>query len=111
MTTEDKSQMSPFSSEDEKKAQKELKRLLKNENGVFKVNHKRTGFEDKTLWDKLNLFGTLAIPVILALATIAFGLWQVHLADLQHQQDQQSANLQHIRDQQGALNQQQAAMN
>ncbi len=91
ITTEDKSQMSLFSPEDEKEAQKELKHLRKNENRVFKVNHKRTGFEDKTLWDKLNLFGTLAIPVILALATIGFGWWQVHLADLQHQSDQQRA--------------------
>src|SRR5438552_1081116 len=57
MTTEDTSQMPLFSPEDEKEAQKELKRLRKNENGVFKVNHKRTGFEDKTLWDWLQLLG------------------------------------------------------
>src|SRR5260221_1415597 len=91
MTTEDTSQMPLFSPEDEKVAQKELKRLRKNENGVFKVNHKRTGFEDKTLWDKLNLFGTLSIPIVVALATIAFGLLQIHLSDVAHQQDQQSA--------------------
>ena len=81
MTTQDKSQMPLFSPEDEQEAQKELKRLRKKENGVFKVHHKRTGFEDKTLWDKLNLFGTLAIPIVVVLATIAFGWWQVHLAD------------------------------
>lgn len=51
----------------------------------------RTGFEDKTLWDKLYLFGTLAIPLVVVLATIAFGWWQVHLADLQHQSDQKIA--------------------
>src|SRR5436309_1795649 len=81
MSTEDKSQIPLFSPEDEKEAQKELKRLRKHGNGVFKATHKRTGFEDKTLWDKLNLFGTLAIPIIIALATIGFGLFQIHLAD------------------------------
>ena len=77
MATEDKSQLPPFSPEDEKEAQKELdrlhKRLRENEKGAINVKRKRTGFEDKSLWDKLNLFGTLAIPVILALATIGFG--------------------------------------
>ncbi len=77
--------------QDEKKARKELARLQKNESRTFKATHKRTGFEGKTLWDKLNLFGTLAIPLIIALATIGFGLLQLHLADLQHQQDQQQA--------------------
>ena len=75
MTTEDKSQMPMFSPEDEKEAQKELKRLRKNENGVFKATHKRTGFEDKTLWDwlqlVLQLIGTIAIP-----ASIIIGVWQ-----------------------------------
>ena len=91
MPTEDKPWLPPFSPEDEKEAQKELarlrKRLQNNANGAFNTTHKRTGFEDKTLWDKLNIFGTLAIPIILALATIGFGLWQAHLADLQHQND------------------------
>jgi uncharacterized protein YjbI with pentapeptide repeats len=74
------------------------------------TNRKRTGFEDKTLWDKLNLFGTLAIPLVVVLATIAFGWWQVHLADLQHQSDQKIANQQHEADKQSALDQQQAAI-
>jgi uncharacterized protein YjbI with pentapeptide repeats len=91
MTIEDKSQIPLFSPEGEKEAQKELKRLRANEKEVFKTNHKRTGFEDKTLWDKLNLFGTLAIPLVVVLATIGFGLLQLQLADVQHQQDQQSA--------------------
>jgi hypothetical protein len=52
---------------------------------------KWTGFSGKTLWDWLNLLGTLAIPLVVVLATIGFGWWQAHLADLQHQQDQQSA--------------------
>jgi uncharacterized protein YjbI with pentapeptide repeats len=98
MTTEDKSQMPLFSPEDEKEAQKELERLRKrlreNENGVFKVNtvnRKRTGFEDKTLWDWLDLLAKLAIPIVVLGATIGFGWWQVHLVDLQHQSDQQLA--------------------
>ena len=52
---------------------------------------KPTGFEGKTLWDKLNLFGTLAIPLIIAFATIGVGGLQLHLADVQHQADQQNA--------------------
>ncbi len=117
MSTEDKSQMPLFSPEDEREAQKELeslrKRLRENENGVFNVNtvnRKRTGFEDKTLWDKLNLFGTLAIPVVVALATIAFGLIQFNLANQQHENDQKIANQQHQQDQQSALDQQQATI-
>src|SRR5437588_3578326 len=92
--TADKNRLLPSSSKDEKEARKELARLRKHlqhhMNGAFKT-HKRTGFEDKTLWDKLNLLGTLAIPVIVALATIGFGLLQAHLADLQHQNDLQIA--------------------
>jgi uncharacterized protein YjbI with pentapeptide repeats len=42
----------------------------------------------KTFWDWLQL---LIIPIILASATIAFGWWQAHLAEVQHQQDQQNA--------------------
>src|SRR5207237_5754425 len=69
---------------------------------------KRSGFENKTLWDKLNFLGTLAIPVILALATIGFGWWQAHLAQQQHDTDQSIANQQHQTDQQRALDQQEA---
>jgi len=60
---------------------------------------KRTGFQGKTLWDKLNLFGTLAIPIVVALATIAFGIIQFNLANQQHEADQKQA-----------LDQQQAAI-
>lgn len=42
----------------------------------------------KTLWDWLQL---LIIPLILAVATIGLGLWQMHIADLQHQSDQMIA--------------------
>ena len=121
MTTEDKSKIPLFSSEDEKEAQKELKRLRKNENGVFKVNHKRTGFEDKTLWDWLQLMGILAIPLVVAGATLLFGIQQSNLANQQHENDQKIANQQHENDQkianqqheadkQSALDQQQAAI-
>ncbi len=108
MTIEDKSQMPLFSPEDEKEAQKELKRLRKNENGVFKVNHKRTGFEDKTLWDWLQLLGILAIPLVVAGATIAFGFIQFNLANQQHATDQKIANQQREADKQSALDQQEA---
>ena len=97
--SEDNSQLPAFSPEDEKEAQKELDRLRENENRAINVNRKRTGFEDKTLWDKLNLFGTLAIPIVVLIATIGFGLWQAYLVGLQHDSDQQRA-----------LDQQQAAI-
>ncbi len=64
----------------------------KSKLGVSRRKRKTsTGFEDKTLWDKLQLFGTLAMPLIIALATVGLGLLQLHLAEVQHQQDQQLA--------------------
>jgi Pentapeptide repeats (8 copies) len=45
----------------------------------------------KTLWDGLNLLAILAIPLILGIATLLFGMQQAHLADLQHQSDQKIA--------------------
>src|SRR5258708_35646142 len=42
----------------------------------------------KTLWDWLQLMSALAIPLVVVVATIGFGLLQQHLADMQHQQDQ-----------------------
>ena len=110
MATEGKSQLPLFSPEDEKEAQKELKRLRKNENGVFKVKHKRTGFEGKTLWDWLQLVGVLAIPLVVAGATLLFGIQQANLANQQHENDQKIANQQHEADKQQALDQQQAAI-
>ena len=110
MATEDKSQFHLFSPEDEKEAQRELDRLRKNQNGLFKVNHKRTGFEDKTLWDWLQLLGLLAIPLVVVGATILFGIQQANLADQQHANDQKIANQQHEADQKQALDQQQAAI-
>ncbi len=69
-----------------------------------------TGFSGKTLWNWLDLFAKLAIPLVVVLATIGFGLWQVHLADIQHQSDQMIANQQHMFDQQASLDQQRAAI-
>ena len=71
---------------------------------------RRTGFEEKTRWDRLNLFGTLAIPIVVALATIAFGFIQFNLASQQHELDQKIAFQQHQADQLSALDQQQASI-
>ena len=60
----------------------------------------RPGRGGKTPWDWLELFAKFAIPLMVALATIGFGLLQLHLADAQHQQgasaldQQQTATLQ-----------------
>jgi len=77
--------------------QKRLDDIRKAKNARFKW-FKWTGFAGKTFWDLLQL---LIIPIILAGATIGFGWWQVHLADLQHLSDlkiaddqQQEATLQ-----------------
>jgi hypothetical protein len=79
MAIEDKSQLPPFLTEDEKKVQQELDRLRKN---------KERGFEGKTLWDWLQLLG---VPIFLAFATIGFGFVQFQLAGQQHDADQKSA--------------------
>src|SRR5690242_18294369 len=50
-----------------------------------------TGVSGKTLWDWLQLLGVLAIPLVVALASILFSVQQATLAELQHQQDQQQA--------------------
>jgi hypothetical protein len=97
MTTQDKPQMPLFSPEDEKETQKEFDRLSKrlraSEKGIVHTTRKQSGFEDKTLWDKFNLFGTLAIPIVVTLATIAFSFVQIYLADQQHQTDQRIAEV------------------
>jgi Pentapeptide repeats (8 copies) len=96
MAIEDKSQLPPFLTEDEKKVQQELDRLRKN---------KERGFEGKTLWDWLQLLG---VPIFLAFATIGFGFVQFQLAGQQHDADQKLANQQHDADQKSALDQQHA---
>jgi uncharacterized protein YjbI with pentapeptide repeats len=46
-----------------------------------------TGFAGRTLWDWIQLLGVLAIPLVVAGATLVFGVQQAHLADVQHQND------------------------
>lgn len=41
-------------------------------------------FEDKTIWDWLTLFGTLAIPVVVMCATIVFSVQQGDVSQAQH---------------------------
>jgi len=68
-------------------------------------DQKETGFFNqprrggKSIWDWLDLIAKLAIPVVVVGATIGFGWWQVHLADSQHQHDQDLATQQHTTDQ------------
>ncbi len=79
-------------------------------------NPKKKGFFNrpraggKTIWNWLNLLAALAIPLVVVLATVGFGLSQAHLADLQHQSDQKIANQQHDIDRGHALDQQQATI-
>ncbi len=89
MTTEDKSHMPLFSPEDENEAKKVPDHH--STNGTLKVNHKWTGFQGKTFWDWLQFLGVLAIPLILGIATIGFGIQQANLAQKQHDSDQQRA--------------------
>jgi uncharacterized protein YjbI with pentapeptide repeats len=70
---------------------------------------KRTGFEGKTLWDWLQLLAVLAIPLILGLATLLFGIQQANLAQQQHENDQKIANQQRLQDQAIVLDQQRQA--
>src|SRR5450759_1987144 len=90
--------------------QKRLTDIRKAKNTSWSKRFKWTGFSGKTLWDWLNLLGVFLIPIVVVGATIGFGWWQVHLADVAHQQDQQSANLQHKEDQASVLDQQRAAI-
>jgi len=75
------------------------------EKGFF--NRPRAG--GKTMWDWLNLLGILAIPLVVAGATLLFGIQQAHLADLQHLSDQKLANQQYQVDQQNVVDQQRQA--
>src|SRR6266568_3153204 len=55
------------------------------------LDRPRPRLDGKSIWDWLDLLSKLAIPLVVVLATVGFGLWQARLADLQHQSDQQSA--------------------
>src|SRR3989442_684979 len=71
------------------KVQKKLKRLQK------KPFAERLGFAGKTLWDWLQLLGILAIPAVVALASILFSMQQSQMSEAisqkQHQTDLQIA--------------------
>ena len=110
MAAQDKTKLNSFSPKDDEEAQKELDLLRKHlqKNGVLKTTHLWTGFQGKTLWDWLQLLAVLAIPLILGIATLSFGIQQANLAQQQHENDQKIANQQHEADKQSALDQQQA---
>ena len=61
-------------------AQKKLvqKRLadIREANNIWFRRHKWTGFSGKTVWDWLQLLGVLAIPVVLAFASLVFSAQQ-----------------------------------
>lgn len=90
-TTENKLWLPPFSPKDQKK----LKRLRKN------THLQWTGFAHKTLWDWLQLLGILAIPVVVALASIYFSAQQ-NQSSLQVSEKQNQSNLQITMEQQRA---------
>lgn len=58
---------------------------------------KQPGFLDqpraggKSVWEWLNLLATLAVPLVLGLATLFLSMQQTNLANLQHQADQRQA--------------------
>ena len=107
MDTENTSSSSPLPPVDEKVTQKSSDHPHKDE--THQATHKWTGFQGKTVWDWLQLLAVIAIPLILGIATLLFGIQQAHLADLQHQSDQKLAQLQHEADQQSILDQQRQA--
>ena len=82
----------------------------KNEDSKEKGFSNRPRAGSNTIWNWMNLLGIFAILLVVVAATIGFSLLQLHIADVQHQQDQQSANLQPVRDQQSALDQQVAIL-
>jgi len=105
---------------DENHQDKTESKLIATEDVRWEVNRKsklwvpkhkkRTGFEGKTLWDWLQLLGILAIPLVVASATLFFGIQQANLANQQHENDQKIANQQHENDQKSVLDQQRAAI-
>src|SRR2546421_7346453 len=78
-------------------------------------NPKEQGFlnrsraSDKTLWDWLQLLGVLAVPLVVAGATLFFGIQQANLANQQHDNDQKIASQQREADRQQTLDQQRQA--
>lgn len=97
METEDKLWLPPLSPKD----QKRLRRLLQKKGIIgfiwkgIKGFIKWTGFPGKTLWDWLQVLSVLAIPLVVAGATIYFTQQQTQLSDAtnkeQHKTDIQIA--------------------
>jgi Pentapeptide repeats (8 copies) len=106
MSTEDTVSSPPVASPDEKEAHKVPDHPHKN--GTLKATHQWTGFEKKTVWDWLQLLGVLAIPLVVAGATLLFSIQQANLAQQQHATDQKIADQQREADKQSALDQQEA---
>ncbi len=69
----------------------------------------RSRASDKTLWDWLQLLGVLAVPLVVAGATLFFSIQQANLANQQHDYDQKIASQQREADQQQTLDQQRQA--
>ena len=108
MGTEETVSSPPVASQDEKEAHKGPDHPHKN--GTLKATHQGTGFEEKTLWDWLQLLGVLAIPLVVAGATLVFSIQQANLAQQQHATDQKIATQQREADKQSALDQQEAVI-
>jgi hypothetical protein len=79
--------------------------LNKRSNLLVPKRKKRTGFEDKTSWDRLLLsvqvVGAFAIP--LSIIALIIGVWQFNaqqISDRQKTADQQKAEFQNLKDQQ-----------
>jgi uncharacterized protein YjbI with pentapeptide repeats len=85
MSAEDKSQVSSFSSEDEKGDQKALNRSQDNKSHKTAPNW--TGFQGKTLWNWLQL---LLIPLVLIVGGLSFSIY-LHDTEQQQALDQQQA--------------------
>jgi hypothetical protein len=87
-------------------ATKDIIWVLNKRNNLLVPKHKkRTGFEDKTRWDRLQLMaqvvGAFAIP--LSIIALIIGVWQFNTQqnfDNQRTAEQQQAEFQNLKDQQ-----------
>jgi hypothetical protein len=71
MKAEQKNSQTTYESQLQIQEEKDVKRIW-------------AAFEDKTMWDWLTLFGTLAIPVVVMCATIVFSIQQGDMSQAQH---------------------------
>ncbi len=70
---------------------KEIRPLSKDEDQREPRFFNRPRAGGKTLWDWLNFLTTLAVPLVIALATVLLSMQQANLAQKQHDADQQRA--------------------